>query len=753
MSDIQPNDPALLSKARKRTRVQLSCTACRNRKLKCCRTHPCTNCLKRGEGHTCIFVGRGPRGRSSHGQSSPTHVQDRLQHLENLILSLAQQKKQGEDQDLGQEIDDFTSLLSAPEVGSGAQSMLLTPPSPQQPGDTEIKSGDSPPGQSGKVVVKETGTSYIDSAHWKAILAEINEFKESLHGSDELSDEESLTDEDSNNSLPTIWFGLNRLISKEELLSDLPDRPVTDRLVSYFLNSKEPLVTTLHIPTFQKEYTQFWLNPQEAPLPWLGLLYAIMTLSALFYQRTGDPIQGILGDYSEIVSAFRRRSAQCLIQANYIVAGRYKVEALFLYTMGEFYKTRDADTGVPFLLGITIKLAMRMGYHRDASQFPAISVFEGEMRRRLWVFLFQLDALLSFEVGIPRSIQDWQYDAVLPRNLLDEDFDEDSTQLPESRPMNEKTATTYVIAKSRLMECFGKILDMAFSQKTITYEETLEVDRRLEEAHGLIPEAYQIRPINQCIADPPELVFQRFTLENVYQKARCVLHRRYLGEVHAHLRYSYSRGVCITASKQILRVHTDLYRETQPGGLLYRSRLFPNSIQYTDYLLAAMILCMELSYHRTTGSLAATHNDDVAMVIRDRDDLIETLETSHQILESLRRQSADAQKAHTTLTIMLRRVKSGLNSIPPSKTNVPRSTISNQGIELIDARSPPYGTWPNLETHLEVPLYPTNLLPDPTTAVDTTPYAPFNAIDQMLDTPDNINWDFWDRQTKPWYCA
>jgi hypothetical protein len=303
------------------------------------------------------------------------------------------------------------------------------------------------------------------------------------------------------------------------------------------------------------------------------------------------------------------------------------------------------------------------------------------MRRRVWVFLCQLDALLSFEVGIPRTIQDWQYDTELPRNLLDEDFNEDTVWLPPSRPMNEMTTATYSIAKSRLMMTFGKIMDMAFTRKPVSYEETLEVDRRLEEAHSLVPQPYKSRPINQSIADPPQLIFQRFTLENVYQKSRLVLHRRYLGDVHTNIRYSYSRIICINASKQILRVHADLFREIQPGGLMYRNRLFPNSIQYTDYLLAAMILCMELSYSHTTGSLAG-RDDDIAVVVKDRDDLISTLDASHRILEILGQQSVDAQKAHAALTIMLRRVKSGQHTIPP-KTNVPSPTANNHISEPI----------------------------------------------------------------------
>ncbi|KAL4815907.1 hypothetical protein BDW67DRAFT_163347 [Aspergillus spinulosporus] len=746
MAEMQATDIAHLSKERKRTRVQLSCTACRSRKLKCCRTHPCNNCLKRGEGNSCTFVGRGPRGRSSHGRASPTHVQDRLQHLENLIMSLAQQRKQGEPQ--GQEVSP-SYPEPVPEILAREQAKMLTPPSPPKPEGPSPESEGSPSGGDGKLLVKDTVTNYIYSAHWKAILEEINEFKQSLQESDDISDEEVFEDDDIGSREPTIWFGISRQMSKEELLSDMPARQITDRLVSYYLISKEPIVAILHIPTFQKEYNNFWDNPQSVSLPWLGMLYAIMTLSTMFYQRTGDPIYGIDGDYGEIANVFRKRSAQCLVQSNYIAAGRYKVEGLFLYTMGEFYKKHDVETGVPFLLGITIKLAMRSGYHRDPQQFPAISAFDGEMRRRAWVFLCQLDALLSFEVGVPRTLQDWQFDTELPRNLLDEDFDQNTVQLPPSRPINEITAMTYIIAKSRLMMVFGKILDMAFSRKPVTYEETLEVDRLLEEANSLKPPAYHIRPINQCIADPPELIFQRFTLANVYEKARCVLHRRYLGEVHTNMRYAYSRVVCITAAKQILRVHADLYREIQPGGLMYRNRLFPNSIQYTDFLLAAMILCMELSYSHATASRDA-RNDDVAVVIKDREDLISTLEDSHQILQDLSKQSADAQKAHAALTVMLRRIKSGLQTIAPSKASAPTIATTDQPTEVVNV-PPPYGTWPRLEAGtLENPLFPASIVPEPVPTIDPQ-YASLDVIGGMLDTPANIDWQLWDQhiQNRP----
>jgi hypothetical protein len=115
----------------------------------------------------CTFVGRGPRGRSSHGRASPTLVQDRLQHLENLIMSFAQQRRQEDNQ-----VQDF-SAVPAPDPDTIGQSVLPSPLSSSRAEATEAESQESTASQPGRLVVNEKGTNYIDSAHWKAILEEV----------------------------------------------------------------------------------------------------------------------------------------------------------------------------------------------------------------------------------------------------------------------------------------------------------------------------------------------------------------------------------------------------------------------------------------------------------------------------------------------------------------------------------------------------------------------------------------------------
>lgn len=124
-------------------------------RLKCCRSHPCANCKKRGEATSCTYVGRGPRGKAQHGSASPTLVQDRLHHLENLVMSLAQKQKSGPEIDFNAVQSENRDAYATPSPGISDRDDALAPT------DT------------GTLVVKNEGTSYIDSAHWHAILEEV----------------------------------------------------------------------------------------------------------------------------------------------------------------------------------------------------------------------------------------------------------------------------------------------------------------------------------------------------------------------------------------------------------------------------------------------------------------------------------------------------------------------------------------------------------------------------------------------------
>lgn len=63
---------------KQRNRAQLSCTPCRQSKLKCDRQEPCSVCIRKGRASSCTFPAPAVRVK-------PVNMQAKLRHLESLV--------------------------------------------------------------------------------------------------------------------------------------------------------------------------------------------------------------------------------------------------------------------------------------------------------------------------------------------------------------------------------------------------------------------------------------------------------------------------------------------------------------------------------------------------------------------------------------------------------------------------------------------------------------------------------------------
>ncbi len=159
-----------------------------------------------------------------------------------------------------------------------------------------------------------------------------------------------------------------------------------------------------------------------------------------------EELPGQLGDPKQVFDEFRVRAAQCLTLGDYTKPGLYKVQAMLLYLGCEMFRRNEAMLGVSTLFTVTVRLAMHMGMHRDPKHYPNMTPYEGEMRRRMWLLLREIDLLVSFQYGLPSNIHTGSYDTEPPRNLRVEDFEENSTELPPPCPMNERAVVRSTLA-------------------------------------------------------------------------------------------------------------------------------------------------------------------------------------------------------------------------------------------------------------------------------------------------------------------
>lgn len=247
-------------------------------------------------------------------------------------------------------------------------------------------------------------------------------------------------------------------------------------------------------------------------------------------------------------------------------------------------------------------------------------------------------------------------DTSLPRNLLDSDFDEDSTELPLGRPAAEYTDMTYPIYKSGICRVFGLVARQAHSLHTPAYSEVMRLDNLLQEKWNAVPTFMKVRTLEDSITDPPHQVIQRFGIAALYQKSRCVLHRRYLLETVPKKEHDYSRKNCLQAALALLEYQHAIWYGTQPGGLLSANGWFMTSLAMHDFLLAAMIVylvCLNDNYSEVGGNYDWVLQDTP---LPNKEELVDVLRRSYRIWSLAAKETPEVKKAPEVLETMLKKI-------------------------------------------------------------------------------------------------
>ncbi|KAH6652710.1 fungal-specific transcription factor domain protein [Truncatella angustata] len=510
-------------------------------------------------------------------------------------------------------------------------------------------------GSSSSVYLTKCGATYVTSAHWAAVLNEIAELKGHFEEAEqrEIHSHPPFEEPPSPGQAgPQLLYGCSRLLTKEEILASIPARPVVDKLVSCYFNSFE-----------------------MSPVIWLGLLFTLMCLATQFQSyrlkpavdtpETSSPEK----DLQQTAETFRQKIVQCLVLGNYTKGGPYVLQTLMLYVAAELFLSNDAEMGVWILLGTIVQLAMQMGYHRDPKHFKGRSPFASEMHRRVWATIVELDLGISAQMGLPRLIRPWQADTMEPSNLQDHDFDKYTVELPPSRPETDLTPMLFRLVRGRMLTAIGAIWDFATDTRPYTYEAVIEMDARLQDAHACIPNCLKWRSIALCIADTPQTVMQKVSLEIIVHRASIVLHRRYLHCLPTDSKEIHSRQKCLDAALKLLEYQQILQDKTEFLGQLYHERWRVSSLVKHDFLLATSILCSYLQQVKKD-----IHNgigNEPVNTIR------EALRKSHAIWLRSSDSSKEAQKAAEAVSIVL-----GIEgtSASPSEVNTPCTTTNKTSL-------------------------------------------------------------------------
>lgn len=326
---------------------------------------------------------------------------------------------------------------------------------------------------------------------------------------------------------------------------------------------------------------------------WVGKLYGLMSLALIFQHQTTM----VRENSEDMIHKFNEKISQCLVLGKYEDCPPGTIETLCCSMNSQFHYASSKEMSHVLTMGVIIRLAQRMGYHRDASHFPNISPFHGEMRRRVWVLITDLDTMLSLSVGLPRLLREFQSDSALPRNLLDTDFDEDTVELPPSRPPSFASPCQWLVSKHRVTSIYGIITDFSTSIRRPKYAEVMHLDKLLQETYTSTPPNLLEKPLNKSLMDSSQDIIRRIQLRLLVAKAKCVLHYRYLAPARSDDRYAYSRKTCIEEALGIVRHHHLMEQETEPGGRFWREKWkIASPLMKETWVMGTTLLCLELNF-------------------------------------------------------------------------------------------------------------------------------------------------------------
>uniref|UniRef100_A0A8H7NKJ5 Zn(2)-C6 fungal-type domain-containing protein n=1 Tax=Bionectria ochroleuca TaxID=29856 RepID=A0A8H7NKJ5_BIOOC len=404
----------------------LACVLCQHRKIKCDRNTPCSNCIKANA--TCTPSTPAPaRKRRRPNQD----LQERLARCEELLKQYA-----------GGSVPSQADLqAAAPSVAS-----VTTPASTfkAETSDYSPTFDDFPDRRHpGKVIHQDGGVRFIDSQLWSTFYDELQAMREIVDADDpEGSSVLGTEGHTPENNADVLLLSDSSSANPEDYQ---PDPVQAFRLWQIFLDRVNPLTKIVHVPTLQPYVIEATSDSSGVPLNYQALLLSVYLLASIALQDS-ECMQLIGISRDQAVQRFTAGTKQALIKLDFLRnSDMASIQALvlFLYSLQGRYDRHAAWV----LSGTIVRVAQKMGYHRDG-ELLGLTPFETEMRRRIWWQILMQDTKLAIVSGvIHNTIQD-SYDTKPPRNLNDADLFPGSTE--PVQPREGPTEMAFVLITNRL---------------------------------------------------------------------------------------------------------------------------------------------------------------------------------------------------------------------------------------------------------------------------------------------------------------
>jgi hypothetical protein len=191
----------------------------------------------------------------------------------------------------------------------------------------------------------------------------------------------------------------NRVLSVNSLRSLLPDRATVDIILQEYFDTFEATFRIVHVPSFKAAYDDYWDNHNNIDTEMDAIILSILacticttTHHAPRYSHNGSSFHTKAAIWIRACEAWLKRQSNKHRSLASLQVRCLRLLALATASLKvkEYYQEVQAH----------VALMRSCGMHRDPSVFGArCSVFDGEMRRRLWATTMELELQASLEKG------------------------------------------------------------------------------------------------------------------------------------------------------------------------------------------------------------------------------------------------------------------------------------------------------------------------------------------------------------------
>ncbi|KAK5630323.1 hypothetical protein RRF57_006038 [Xylaria bambusicola] len=378
----------------------LACVHCQYRKIKCDRQQPCSNCIK---------------AKIACKPSTPAPPHKRRRPNQDLLERLArceQLLKQYADGNVPAQVEPSFATAAASGSNSIASSQPVSPL-------VKVEKERMPKGK----VVKEDGNDrFMDNYIRISFHDELAAMRNIIDDGDDES--ESSTAGLSPDNDADLFLGIDdTTIDLQELQPNLVN---VFRLWQIFHDRVNPLTKIIHVPTVQSIVMNAADDIKQVPLSQQALLFSIYTM-AIVSLSSQEVVQILSMTREEALTRFIRGTKLALTRANFMRNYNMTIlQALALYMLS--LNNRSTESHSNWIMGGTVmRIAHKMGYHRDGEQFN-LSPFEAEMRRRIWWHIHVQDIKNAMLSGLSHSWVTTNWDTKMPLNINDSDLIPDSME-------------------------------------------------------------------------------------------------------------------------------------------------------------------------------------------------------------------------------------------------------------------------------------------------------------------------------------